>query len=216
MSEATDTQTASITLEWQAPLNSGGVPLTGFKLYSWTDIEGEVLQLDATNHPEILSFTVAGLTIDVDYTFYVSALNPYEGPRSDSATFRTGGRPSRIMTMTRLFSQEPGQRLGLQWPEPDSNGSPILFYSLAIVEENSEDVIVYHGQSPLAYLEDLSVGQTYTFRVKSLNLVGDSEYSPSFTYLIVSVPSAPINLQLVSFTNLQVELAWEQPLQHGG
>jgi hypothetical protein len=49
-----------------------------------------------------------------------------------------------------------------------------------------------------------------------MNLVGDSEYSPSFTYLIVSVPSAPTKLQLVAFTNLQVELAWEQPLQNGG
>jgi hypothetical protein len=137
--EDTDGETASITLEWQAPLNSGGVPLTGFKLYSWADSEGEVLQLDATNHPEILSFTVEDLTVDRDYTFYVSALNPYEGPRSESATFRSGGRPSKIMTMTRLLSQEPGQRLGLQWPEPDSNGSQILFYSLALVRENRED-----------------------------------------------------------------------------
>jgi hypothetical protein len=60
----TSATTASITLAWNPLLVTGGVPITGFKLYSVDRNENIVLQLDATNQPQILTHTIKDLLLD--------------------------------------------------------------------------------------------------------------------------------------------------------
>jgi hypothetical protein len=56
--------TASITLSWNPILVTGGVPITGFMLYSVDQDDVTTLQLDATDQPEVLIFTIEGLALD--------------------------------------------------------------------------------------------------------------------------------------------------------
>ena len=75
-------------------MDTGGVPLTGYKLYQLKDGEIEAfLAFDGTDQPEILQTTLSGLDLDTDYSFYVAALNPFEGAESEHSTFRLGGLP---------------------------------------------------------------------------------------------------------------------------
>lgn len=70
------------------------MPLTGYKLYAQqADSDTITLVYDGTDSPEIVQTQISGLTLDADYSFYVTGLNPFEGPESDSATFRLAGRP---------------------------------------------------------------------------------------------------------------------------
>ena len=55
---------ASISLQWIAPINTGGVSLTGFKLYSVDSAKNVVLQFDGSKLPATLSYTVTGLALD--------------------------------------------------------------------------------------------------------------------------------------------------------
>jgi hypothetical protein len=55
---------ASISLSWTAPINTGGVSLTGFKLYSVDSQNTVVLQYNGANQPATLSYTVSGLALD--------------------------------------------------------------------------------------------------------------------------------------------------------
>jgi hypothetical protein len=53
---------------------------------------------------------------------------------------------------------------------------------------------MYHGLDTLIVLDDLEPGRTYTFHIKSTNLVGDSEYSDMFSFLMVDRPNKPLDL----------------------
>lgn len=64
-----------------------------------------------------------------------------------------------------------------------------------------EDTVVYYGSNLNAVINNLQSGQTYTYRVKSTNLVGDSDWSSEYSFLIVDKPSPPLNLEIVSFDN---------------
>lgn len=73
---ATDATTAEIVLAWYALTDTGGVPLTGYKLYSiHVDTAVTTLVYDGTDKPETLQTTVSGLTIDNDYEFYITGMN---------------------------------------------------------------------------------------------------------------------------------------------
>lgn len=75
---------------------------------------------------------------------------------------------------------------------------------------------MYHGLDTLIVLDDLEPGRTYTFHIKSTNLVGDSEYSDMFSFLMVDRPNKPLDLQVESFNDLQLVLKWALPLSNGG
>ena len=53
-SEQDDSTTASITLEWNPLLDTGGVPLTGYKVYATDSMDNVSLVFDGTDSPEIL------------------------------------------------------------------------------------------------------------------------------------------------------------------
>jgi len=131
--QETDT-TASIELAWHPLIQTGGVPVTGFRLYSVDEAANIVLEFDGTDQPELLSYEVTGLRLDEDYSFYVTGLNPLEGEASDQVTYRTAGRPSAVGAITEIADTRTGQRLGLEWADSSTDGgSPILVYTLALV-----------------------------------------------------------------------------------
>lgn len=75
----TGAATASADINWYAVIETGGVPLTGYKVYKTLVSTGvQSLAYDGTNKPEILSTTLTGLILNEDYDIYLTALNPLE------------------------------------------------------------------------------------------------------------------------------------------
>lgn len=92
--------TATLTITWQLEelVDTGGVPLTGFKLYSYLTATQTAAAAsavyDGTGVPAVKEAAVSGLTLDTDYTFFVTALNPAEGPASSELTLRAAALPA--------------------------------------------------------------------------------------------------------------------------
>ena len=194
-------------------MDTGGVPLTGYKLYQVLEGAGgpsaPVLAYDGTGAPEVLQTTLTGLNLDDDYSFYVTALNPAEGSASESSGFRLGGRPGAPGQITEVPDSRTGTRIGLEWTAPaDEGGSPILAYTLAMVTENDDDVVMYYGAANSAVVLDLTTGSTYWFKVKATSAVGDGNWSALSTFLIADAPSPPFNVQLTAFDNTLVTFTW--------
>lgn len=63
---------ASIDLKWNPVLDTGGVPLTGYKVFHGAS----TLAYDGSTAPQVTTASITALTIDQDYEFYVIALNP--------------------------------------------------------------------------------------------------------------------------------------------
>jgi len=70
--------TASITLAWYPVIETGGIPIVGFKLYGSNILNETKVYYDGTNHPEILNYTIQNLPLNQNMQFYITALNPYE------------------------------------------------------------------------------------------------------------------------------------------
>ena len=202
-SEQTSLTEASITLEWTPLTDTGGVPLTGYQLYAIDSSDASMsLLYDGTDFPEVVQVTVLALSIDTDYSFYVTGLNPFEGEASEATTYRLGGRPDAPSSITEVSDSRTGNRIGLEWSAPtDDGGSAVLAYTLVIVRENMEDVVLYYGSETSAVMNDLTPGNKYSYRVKATNAVGDGEWSPISTFLIAEAPSPPINLVMTAFDN---------------
>ena len=71
-----------------------------------------------------------GLALDQDYQFYVTGLNPYEGPASDLSAYRLAAKPSAVSELTEMPEYRTSARLGLEWNAPSDGGSQILSYTL--------------------------------------------------------------------------------------
>lgn len=89
-------------------------------------------------------------------------------------------------------------------------------YTLAHVQENQADEIVYYGSERSVVLDNLIPGRTYTYHARATNLVGDGDWSDQYTFLIVDKPSQPLNLRTVHVDKTLVSIAWDQPLRTGG
>jgi hypothetical protein len=76
--------------------------------------------------------------------------------------------------------------------------------------------VLYFGSATQVVLDELHAGTKYTFRVKATNLVGDSDLSNQYTFLMVEAPSQPRQLQVTDFTDTHVALKWKQPVTTGG
>jgi hypothetical protein len=212
----TDT-TASITLRWYSEdvVDTGGVPLTGFKLYYFLSTAGTAdpttatLAFDGTDQPDVTEYTVTGLAADTDFSFFVTALNPDEGPQSDSLSLRSAAFPEAPSDLAEVADSRTGTAIGLQWSEPSDGGSAILSYTLAIVRENEDDEVVYYGSSTSTVLEGLTAGVEYEFKIYSTTMVGDSEWSTNkYKFLIVDLPSPPADLQLIAYDDTFVSIKW--------
>ncbi len=172
---------------------------------------------DGTGVPNVLLKIVTGLTLDADYTFWVTGLNPDEGAVSDSLSVRAAGKPTAPGAITEVASTRTGSQIGLTWVAPSATGgSAITAYQLVRVQNNVDDIVKYYGSSTSTTVTGLSAGTEYTFKVVAINLVGEGTYSSEYKFLIVDVPTPPLNLAVSSYTNVQIVLTWEMPLFNGG
>jgi hypothetical protein len=173
---------------WQPPLTTGG-PF-GIAAYTLSD-GSNTFSLGPTNR----TFIVTGLTNGTPYTFTITAQNT-NGDTSDPATFRTvqpgsqPGPPSGPTAVVRsntsaLVSWTPaasdgGSAIGWYVIESASTGNPVVKVS-ALSTDTSQTV------------EGLTTGETYTFKVYSVNDVKYSE--PAIT--------APLTISLATLGSTQ-------------
>ena len=220
-------ETASITLGWYSEdvVDTGGVPLTGFRLYYFEQVDSSTtgspstatLAFDGADLPDVTQHTVEGLVVDTDYSFFVTALNPDEGPQSDSLTLRAAAFPDAPSELREVAGSRTGTAIGLEWDAPADGGSAVLSYTLAIVRENEEDEVAFHGSTASTVLEGLAAGTEYEFKIMTTTMVGNSAWSTNkYKFLIVDLPSPPLDLLLVAFDDTFVTVKWQAPISSGG
>ncbi len=154
----TGPSTASATIQWNAVIKTGGVPLTGYKVYTKRlgDTGAPNEAYDGSGKPGDLTTELSGLALDQDYEIYLTALNPYESDYSAPLALRAAARPDAPGAITEIAASRTGSSIGLQWTAPTtvgggawpiSGGTPILAYTLVLVIENQPDIVVYYGTS---------------------------------------------------------------------
>lgn len=109
----------------------------------------------------------------------------------------------------------------VSWVAPDNGGAPITGYELWMSEESLSYELVFDGKQRSDILtftvtEGISQTKYYHFKLRAINYVGKSEFSPKLTSLAAIVPTAPVGFKVTGSTLGSVSLAWEEPDYDGG
>ena len=211
-----------VMLSWVQP--SGGAALTHYEYEldlsdTWTSTGGTAS-----------SYTVTGLTNGQSYTFRVRAVN--SAGQSAASGSRTATPTTTAPEAPESLRFTPGdQQVTLRWRAPTNDGGePITHYEYE--QDRSGAWISTGGTATSHTVTGLNNGQTYTFRVRAVNALGNGavvmlEATPSPSTgrggggggggggPQETWPSAPRNL-LAEGGDGQVKLTWEAPASDGG
>ena len=123
---ATASGPTKIILRWEAPEDTGGLPITGYQINSG-DIASVLTVLKANTGSSALTYTDTKLTADTTKYYTVQAINKVSASAvpSNIASDKTG-KASRPSQPTRLLAvpggDEPSDNVNLYWHAPEDDG----------------------------------------------------------------------------------------------
>lgn len=215
----TASDAGSISLEWSAPQETGGVAISGYYFYYETtaDLTAATGVVSSTNPiffrysnswtksadkvSEALAASVlTGLTPDQLYRIRMVAENSRgEGDFSSSVSQYAGAVPTQLAALAVIPASRAQTSLGISWAAPGISTTDVLGYRLYINEPSSNAIptkLVYDGAAISNVLTAKVTGtisqMTYWFSYQVRNRAGWS--SPSSPYLKVvagPLPSPP-------------------------
>jgi len=197
-----------VTLDWQAPLDNGGSPITGYQVYRGTSSNGETRLIMLG---DVLTYNDTPLTNGQTYYYKVSAINSDgdEGPQS-SEVWAT---PVTVPNAPQGFEATAGNtQITLTWSSPgDNGGSAIVNFKVYRGTTSGEETLLTTLGNVLTYTNiGLINGQAYYYKVSAVNSVGEGSQSDEVSATPVTVPTAPRGLQAVAGDSV-VELNWTAP-----
>ncbi|HZS74510.1 MAG TPA: fibronectin type III domain-containing protein [Candidatus Nitrosotalea sp.] len=183
---ATADSSSQITLNWNAPSNNGGSPITGYKIERSTNGGSTWSNIMSNTGSTATTYSDTGLASSTIYTYRVSAINsvgtssPSNIASATTSVAVTAPQPPTNLSATTTSSSQ----INLSWTAPANNGgSAITGYQI----ERSTDAgstwntISSNTGSAATTFSDTGLAQntSYTYRVSAINSVGTS--SPSNT-----------------------------------
>ena len=169
-----------VTLQWTAPSDNGGAPITHYEYEQNGDDNWHPTGGPQTSH------TVSGLTIGESYTFRIRAVNSAgNGTNSALLTATVGGSPDDVPRETapdapRNLRSTPGNgQVTLSWNAPsDNGGAAITDYEYRIDGEG--EWISIGSSNRMHTITGLTNGTVYVFRVRAVNRFGRGRASKRF------------------------------------
>lgn len=235
---ATAISPASITLSWNAPTETYGQSITGYRIDQ--KLSSNVFQTKVENSKtQDTSYTITGLTTGTTYTYVVAAV--YSGGGSSNPSNEASVTPTSTSSVTPPTSTPPpstspplqtisvpnsptgltattasSTTINLSWAAPSNNGGSLVTgYKIERkVSQNPYFVLVNTNSSATTY-SDTSIMQdtTYTYRVTAINSVGTSNPSneaSAATLIVTPVPppNAVLNVGIVKVTNTDYKIRY--------
>jgi len=198
----------SVTIGFNAPLNTGGLPILRYTAKSIPD------NIEVSGN--IPNITVNNLTNGTSYRFIISATNaygtsPYSFPSNSIVPYTVPDPPTEIAI------DNGDRRVDVYYTNPfNTGGVPITGY---LLRDLSNQVISTGSSSPitidqLANGETLVNGRNYTFSLSVVNAAGPS--SPSiFNVVPITTPNAPNIINVITGFGY-VDVFIDPPFNNGG
>ena len=188
---------STILIEWEQPTSNNGDAVTSFQVYI-DNGRGGPFELVFSGFPSSYSY-FAGETVKLDcgylYMVRVTATNVAGESTHIAESVHLGNVPSNPKSPS-MVSVSPDSTLTIEWDRPDSDGClPVLKY---VINKDGVDLADIVAPSATNFADDISiggsVGSEISYKLKAVNVNGESLYSPVLTVTVGLLPSAPSNL----------------------
>lgn len=141
----------ALAVQWTAPLDEGGAPLTEYRVSASRVSDGAVAASGVVSHSEN-THVLYGLTANTEYDVRVSAVNDAsgEGLPSEATRLTTLDVSAPSPPLAPTLVQATGGVLRVAWSPPaDSGGSPVSHYVLTL--DGATALEVSPRPRPLSY-----------------------------------------------------------------
>lgn len=180
---------SQVILSWSAPSNTGGSPITDYKVEYSAD--GNTWNLFNDGVSASTGATVTGLTNGTNYTFRVFAINAVGTALTPVST---SAKPATLPgAISGLTATAGNNRVTLSWSAPTTGGSVITDYEVEYSTDGTTWSIFNDGVSDAtsAVVTGLTNNTAYSFRVFAINGVGAQTTSSNIASATPAVPVGP-------------------------
>ncbi|MBU6276131.1 MAG: fibronectin type III domain-containing protein [Planctomycetes bacterium] len=205
----------SVALQWQAPADSGGTPVTDY-VVQYRRLSAAEWSTFADGVSTATQTTVTGLVGGANYAFRVVTRNAV-GDAAPSAT-RAATVLGPPAAATGLRAVGGNGRADLTWNGPAvTNGSPVTDY---VVQYRRASAAIWStfadGVAPRtqATVTDLVPGANYVFRIVARSALGDATPSATAVATTAAPPGPPTWLSLFAGPG-EATLTWMMPSAAG-
>ena len=216
--------TARIDLSWNAPRNTGGAPILGYRIEASSDggRTWNIIVRRNTNSKATTASDVMNLQPATTRHYRVAALNTAgTGPFSNIARATT---EATVPGVPRSVDAEADgtSRIELSWREPTSDGgSRITGYRIEVSEDGGtrwENLVANSHNTRTTYVHTgLEPATRRHYRVSAINREGVGRASRVASAITdATVPDAPTGLTATAVTATQIDLFWLAPAYDGG
>ncbi len=200
-----------VVISWSSPTNTGGVAITGYRIY----LQG-VIYADGIS-PAITTASITQLTVGSSYTISVSAINAVGEGTTASITVVAAGVPSQLSAPS--VTSSTTSSITLTWNPPSFNGgSPVTSYLIKRDDgpQTSYQTAVSVATTSYTFSSLSSSTLYYRIVVTAVNAIGQGDYSVVATYLSAGAPSVPLTFVVSSQSVTEIDLSWAAPSSNGG
>ncbi len=206
-------------LNWDTPEDTGGSPLTGYKIYKGTSTGNISLY---KNLRELkTSYFDDEVENNVTYFYYVTALNSVgQSNKTDTlsgAPKEETSPPGIPQDFTAEFDNKDSNIL--RW-DPPSENIDVTKYFIYRGKRSDEKVIIDNVSGITYTYEDKNIERnvTYYYQISGKNSAGEGSRSEEKSVIIgpkFLKPSAPTDISMVEGDN-QITIEWDPPEDTGG
>lgn len=223
-----------IKISWSQPIDNGGMPITGYKVYVATDsgLYIEDTSAPSKTDPAIKYYQNTAVTAGVLYGFKVTAVN-YMGESlySDQILIVAANLPSKPSAAPAISSVGmTSATITMTAVSTSSNGGASVTGYILMIDNGLGDDGSYVVKSDSLTLTisigNLISGRTYRVKYAARNIVYDSnnlfgadslQFSLSSSFTTAVNPEPPVNLaQSVYRFRTSVLVQWDPPISSGG
>ena len=222
---ASAVSTSQINLSWNAPGNTGGAAILGYRIEGSRDGGANWRIVRANTGSTSRTYSHRNLQPGTAWSYRVSAINTAGlGAASSVARATTHAVPPGAPTGLRATPGGFGGReqIVLSWSAPSSDGgSPVTGYRVEASTRRSGPWTVLArntGNTGTTYTHTgLAPGTTRYYRVAAINARGTGGYSGVATGATnAGPPSAPQNLRANADGPTSITIAWQAPAEDNG
>ncbi len=218
---------AQILLTWNAPVDDGGSPITGYRIEWRSSGTSDWIILVASTSSTATTYLHTGLLPATTRFYRVSAVNRKGAGRSSNVVEgTTNAAPPGPPQNVRARGTGPNGIL-LAWDAPETDGGArVTGYAIQRIGPNDNSWIIHRSNTGTTATTFKDTGlepvTRYQYRVAAINRVGRGEFAPSppsppaAALTQADLAGAPTGLTAQTVGTARIDLSWTVPRYTGG